>query len=202
MISYTCSDSGIVGVVTCYRSEVGLTDLGGCVTILPEIKWTLTFGDLVAAVVPVLAFLAGMYLKQYFWNKEKFNNEYTELVRLLRKLNTKLEGSSDPSIANRLTQTPRMSISKLIRNNPMKFEDELEDDWDEVKNILMELIKMEDPSQEKFEGRRDDVLRKLKWLINKIEKYYRCHSPRRWKYRITTIPAIVKGWFAKVLGNL
>lgn len=173
--------------------EPGLTDSGGCLAILPNIKWTLTFGDLVAAVVPILAFFGGMYYKQYFWNKEKFDDEYNEFLSNLYKIHFSL----------RVRDIPRLGgLDGLISQTPHKFESNLRSDWKKVRETINELkentntMLFSQARQYNYsDEEKEKPLREIKWLENKVEHFYMNHLPGRLKYRITAIPGIVKGWF-------
>lgn len=164
----------------------------GCNSLL-KLKWALTFGDLIAAVVPILAFLGGMYYKQYFWNKEKFDNEYNEFLSNLYKIHFSLKVRDLPDIGN---------LDGLISQNPHKFERKLKSDWQKVRKSINELrentntILLPQARQYSYsDEEKEKPLRKIKWLENKIEHFYMNHLLGRLKYRITAIPTIVKDCF-------
>lgn len=92
-------------------------------------------------------------------------------------------------------------MKPLIDNNPVKIEDSLIKDWETTSDLIDQLWReyerkrLNNFNKDRFYTKRKNALEKVKWLENKVENYYMCNSPGRWKYRITAIPAVVKGWF-------
>lgn len=76
---------------------------------------------------PHSSFFGGMYYKQYFWNKEKFDDEYNEFLSNLYKIHFSLKVRDLPDIGN---------LDGLISQNPHKFESKLESDWQKVRGSI------------------------------------------------------------------
>lgn len=153
-------------------------NLGGCTAILPELKWTLTFGDLVAAVVPILAFLLGMGWKTYFENSKKFNEEYSTLAQWLKKLYREIDGWGSQLPCD---SSKAKTINGMLEDNPIKFENGIDLDWNEINEQVEQVRKYSEPgtrntnrefNEERFKQKKKETLKTIKDFSDKVENYY------------------------------
>src|SRR6056297_365819 len=109
-----------------------------------------------------------MYLKQYFWNSEKFNEEYNYLFNQVQKAHKQARAFNKVTIEK--------EIDSLIERNPRKFESRLKSDWQKVKQSIKNFEWIYD--KDKYgDQEKEELLKDMEWFENKVQHFYMCHSP-------------------------
>lgn len=189
-------------VFICYK----LNPRGGDLIIWPMIKWTIIpLGVLVAIIYGVRKVIINIIYKEWSRNREKFENEYSEILTKLKKVESSvrtLHRLRHSTLNGPLTifgvgeglQTSLREINTLIAKNPKRIEDDLTNDWEKVKGPINQLIKKyrsrrfnnQDFREDELVSLEEDTLEKVEWLKDKVDNYYTCHFHRRMWYRLTS----------------
>lgn len=149
----------------------------------------------------MVIFLSGISFQLYLRNDKKFNDEYNYLKNTLEDLIDEIKRFDGHTPTD---SAKKKRVDELLERNPRKFERGLKGGWKNTRDFIDDLKSLSEPStrdtgvgfsQEQFDRQQEKTLEKIKWFRGKVEHYYMCHSPGRWKYRLTAIPEVVKGWF-------
>lgn len=151
----------------------------------------------------VIGFLSNKTYEEWSRNRQKFENEYSELLVQLKKIEKSITAIRFLSKGNPYApialygveeglKTPRRDIDALITENPKRIENRLVEDWKKISDSVHQLILEYESKKLQSEGfheeelytKREEALKKIKRLNDKVENFYACHFHRRLLYRL------------------